>query len=540
MRKLWISSFLALAVLSTLLITVGVIAELFLKAPPGLMPATVGLSLFIVVLQFVLSPYFIRAIFKIRWTEPSAVSPEFAEWYQATAAELKIGNPTFGIVDSGMPNAFTFGRFVKDARVVVSRGLLETLDEQELRAVVAHEFGHIRNRDFIAMTLAQAIVLVIYYCARMLLQNNNGHTKLAGVVAYAIYWVAQLGALAFSRIREFMADRVSAETVHDPDALASALVKIGYGLARYKTQEDEAIKAQAKSKDKTKVRRPAFGLGSLGAWGIAPVASFDSVAGWCGPDGRPTNEAFSLVSAWDLKNAWARYGELKSTHPLIARRVSALMALPESKNSFQVGKFEKPNWSRFAQEWLIYAFPSLVGVAVWLAFLSSETVNPLLLSGGLAAVFAGMFVRMFLVYPRKSFADAKVIDLLSDVESSHVSPIPCTLRGKFVTRAEGGLWWSSNLVFEDETGIIIAQRKLFMSAWLTRWGWQKAKSFVGDADVVVTGWYRRFGHPTIEINTIDRDSTSEHFKSPYWIRSQITLAVCFAVSLCVFLVALTS
>ena len=537
MRKLWLTSALALAILMTLLITVATLAELFTKAPAGLMPLTIGICFVFVFGQFLLGPYFIRLILKIGWKAPAEVSPEFGEWYSRTAAELKIGNPKFGIIESGMPNAFTFGRVVRDARVVVTRGLIDSLDENELRAVVAHEFGHIRNRDFIAMTLVQAIVLVIYYFARVLLRDNDVKSKVAGVIAYAVYWVAQLGALAFSRIREFMADRVSAETVHDPDALASALVKIGYGLAKVKLEEDAALLAAKRSKDKKAKRRPAFGAGALGAWGIAPVSAFDSVAGWGGLDGRPTNDAFSRVAAWDLKNAWARYGEALSTHPLIARRVSVLMALPESRHTFQVGKFEKPNWGRFLREWAIYVFPSIALVAVWLAFLTREIGNPLLLAGGFAAFFAGLMLRMMLVYPGREFKSTKVIDLLSDTESSHVSPIPCTLNGQFVTRAEGGLWWSSNLVFQDDSGIIVAQRKLFLPAYLSRWGWLKAQRFVGGGNVTLTGWFRRFGHPTVEINTIQCDETGESFKSPYWSRSMVVLGVCLAISLLVLFAA---
>lgn len=533
MRKLWLSSALAVGVLTALLITVATGAELFGRLPRDLMPFTVGICLVFVLLQFLLGPYFIRLILRIRWTEPSQVSPEFAVWYRATAAELRIGNPKFGIVESGMPNAFTFGRFVKDARVVVTRGLIDSLDESELRAVVAHEFGHIRNRDFIAMTLVQALVLVIYYFARVLLRDNDVKAKVAGVVAYLIYWIAQLGALAFSRIREFMADRVSAETVRDPDALASALVKIGYGLAQMRTEEEAALKAAKRSKDKSVRRRAAFGAGALGAWGIAPVAAFHSVAGWGGLDGRPTSEAFDRAAAWDLKNAWARYGELWSTHPLIARRVRALMQLPNSRQTYQVGPFEKPNWSRFLKEWAIYAFPSIAMIVTWLLLLSHEITHPWLLAAGFAALCAALMVRMLLVYPSREFKDTTVVELLADTESSHVAPIPCTLHGEFVTRAEGGLWWSANLVFQDETGLIVAQRKLMLPAYLTMWGWLKAKTFVGGGKVVLTGWYRRFGHPCIEINTVRGEDTGEEFKSPYWNRSMLLLAVCLAVALLV-------
>ncbi|MDR3692229.1 MAG: M48 family metalloprotease [Fimbriimonas sp.] len=533
MRRLWAVSIATLAVMVTLLITMATLAEMTLHLRPGFMALTVEICLCFVLIQFVLSPYLIRAMLKIGWGDPSEVSPEFGEWYRQSGAALGIGCPTFGIIESGMPNAFTFGRFVKDARVVVTRGLIDALDEEELRAVVAHEFGHIRNRDFLAMTIVQAVVLLIYSVARMMLNNSNMHVKAAGAVSYAIYWVAQLGALAFSRIREFMADRVSAETVHAPDALASALVKIGYGLASVRYGDKPAVEETVKEKKKAQHRQTA-GVAALGALGIANLASFQSVVGWGGTDGRPTDEAFAVVSAWDLKNAWARYSEIWSTHPLIARRVSKLMSLPESRRRYNVGGFERPNWRRFFYEWVIYAFPTVAMIAAWLAMLSGEVVNPWLLSGGFAALFAALIVRMFLVYPRKDFRETTVLALLGDTEASHVSPIPCVLRGKFVTRAEGGLWWSANLVFQDDTGIVVAQRKLYLPAWMTLWGWIRSKAFVGAQDIVLTGWYRRYSHPTVEIDRIDCESTGEHFKSPYWIRGVVSLVVLFAISATIF------
>ncbi|HEX2065145.1 MAG TPA: M48 family metalloprotease, partial [Acidimicrobiales bacterium] len=78
-----------------------------------------------------------------------------------------------GIVDDGTPNAFTFGRVRSDARLWVSRGLLERLDERELDAVVAHEIGHVRNWDFAVMTVAAVIPMVLYLCFVVARQSDR-------------------------------------------------------------------------------------------------------------------------------------------------------------------------------------------------------------------------------------------------------------------------------------------------------------------------------------------------------------------------------
>ena len=77
-------------------------------------------------------------------------------------ATVMVASVALGIVDDGNPNAFTFGRTPRDARIWISRGLLERLDERELDAVVTHEVGHIKHWDFAVMTLAAVVPMVLY------------------------------------------------------------------------------------------------------------------------------------------------------------------------------------------------------------------------------------------------------------------------------------------------------------------------------------------------------------------------------------------
>ena len=120
----------------------------------------------------------------------------------------------------------TYGHGPWNGRVIVSKGLVDVLEPEEFKAVFAHELGHIRNKDFIVMTLVQALVLVLYCFARASRGGGSRDRLTMTLLAYLAYWVSYYVSLLFSRIREYMADYASAQILQNPNALSRALVKI--------------------------------------------------------------------------------------------------------------------------------------------------------------------------------------------------------------------------------------------------------------------------------------------------------------------------
>ena len=147
--------------------------------------------------------------------------------------------PKIYMIDNDQPNAFATGRNPQHASVAVTHGILELLDAEELEGVLAHELGHVRNRDIltssIAATLAGAIVMVarMGYWAELFGGFGGGNRdseRGGGISALFMLILAPIAAtliqLAISRSREYEADATGAHVTGNPYALASALQKL--------------------------------------------------------------------------------------------------------------------------------------------------------------------------------------------------------------------------------------------------------------------------------------------------------------------------
>ena len=143
--------------------------------------------------------------------------------------------PTIYISPAQQPNAFATGRNPEHAAVAVTQGLLQVVDEDELRGVLAHEISHVRHRDILIASVAAAVAMAITFVAQMALWNaflGGGDDDDGGNVIGALLMVvlapiaATLLQATLSRSREFEADRGGAELVGNGEPLARALEKI--------------------------------------------------------------------------------------------------------------------------------------------------------------------------------------------------------------------------------------------------------------------------------------------------------------------------
>jgi len=146
--------------------------------------------------------------------------------------QADVPKPRVAVADSSVPNAFAAGRNQQNSVVCVTTGLLETLDDDELDGVLAHELAHILNRDVAVMTIASFFSTVAFIIVRYGWWFGGGRSRNSAPIWIAILvslvvWVVSFFLIrALSRYREYAADRGGAAITGDPIALASALQRI--------------------------------------------------------------------------------------------------------------------------------------------------------------------------------------------------------------------------------------------------------------------------------------------------------------------------
>ncbi|WP_225335667.1 zinc metalloprotease HtpX [Halomicrobium urmianum] len=160
--------------------------------------------------------------------------PELHRKIERLSQQADLPKPDVAVADSRVPNAFATGRSQKSATVAVTTGIMDTLDDEELEGVLAHELAHVKNRDVMVMTIASFLSTIAFIVVRWgwlfgggRERGGGGAPVIVAIVASLLVWIVSFLLIrALSRYREYAADRGGAVITGRPSALATALMKI--------------------------------------------------------------------------------------------------------------------------------------------------------------------------------------------------------------------------------------------------------------------------------------------------------------------------
>jgi len=314
---------LRLSLLGTLAIIIG-LSTLFFTVLLSLAGVSLlYMPIFVVffnIIQWFIAPYLIDAMYRVKEVSPSE-DPKLHEIVERLSKKSRIKKPKLMKARMPIPNAFAYGSPLTGSRVAVTTGLLETLETEEVEAVIGHELGHLKHRDVQVMMLVSILPAIFYYIGYSMLlssmfsrrdNRDSGAAAIIGLASILLYWILTLFTLYLSRIREYYADRHSASIVEEgPRKLSEGLAKIVAETTRVK-----------------KTRHETSGSSSFKALFISDPdrAEADSAALGQFVRGRDDRRLVEEVLQRRITTL-DKIMELFSTHPNIVKRLKALQEL---------------------------------------------------------------------------------------------------------------------------------------------------------------------------------------------------------------------
>jgi heat shock protein HtpX len=273
------------------------------------------------IIQWLVSPYLVGAIYKVREL-PENENPQLHQMVENISKKSKISKPKLMLSQIPLPNAFAYGSPLTGSRVAVTQGLLKSLNDDEVEAVLGHELGHLRHKDVQVMMVVSFLPALFYYIGFSLMlsgmyrgrRDDSGGAALIGIGFMIFSWVLNLFTLYLSRLREYYADR------HSVSVVDNGVQKLSTGLAKI-VNTSRKVNATRKAQQK-KPNSTAFKALFISDPDRASADSVELAAMNAQSDQKLVHDIISQKLTFADKLA-----EALSTHPNIVKRLRALHEL---------------------------------------------------------------------------------------------------------------------------------------------------------------------------------------------------------------------
>jgi Zn-dependent protease with chaperone function len=483
-----------------------------------------GWTVAIVLAVFVLvSPFaFDWILSRFYGAEPLALdalatrSPESARVLKRLSGQHRQPLPVLRRLPTTAPIALTYG-LPRYARLAVSNGLLEQLNDDEIAAILAGEMAHIIHWDFAILSPLAFVAQMAYllYWPVAIWADRQSNRVLRGIcvglssIGYGLFWLIRWVGLWLSRVRLLYSDRAAAESTGNPNGLTRAILKITLGMAE-ELQRQGQTSALLESLDLLMPvgYRTALTLGS-----VYPYAPLDELL------------------MWDKTNPYRYWLVVNQAHPLMGDRLEHLThyarywqletELSKSASS-QPAQFSPS--TAFTRRFLLQMAPLvgavagvgiafllwvLGGVATWLTLYEFSWMQGdwSLVWGCLLAGFSfGAFLRINPYFPNLTShtlnLDPALPDLLASLSALPIDSQPIRVRGILLGRSGISNILNQDLILKKDTGLIkLHYRSQFGPLGELFPKTARPGDFV-NRSVTVSGWLRRGATPWIDIDTL--------------------------------------
>jgi Zn-dependent protease with chaperone function len=515
-----------LAMVGTVMLVLGLIAGFFLWLAT-LVTLTINQAWLILItvntivigtLMFFMSPWLIditqKRFHRTQWItlfDLEAASPEAVEIIENFCRDRNYDIPRIGLVTDDSPVAFVYGILPNSARLMVSRGLLEILDDDEIAAVFAYQLGRIATWSFSVTTFAAAPVQLVYlfyvYLSRLSFRTKYGKNafRLIAAIANFFYNCSSYLLFTITRSSAYVCDHFAAETTGNPNAMSRALTKIARGIVEQGQLRHDINRLQESTR--------ALGICDHQTAIAVGTAFMVLHSGYW--EQNPTR-----VFLWELYNPWSSWLEFHSPLPLIGRRLRILtlytqqLGLSSEFEFLQIikeGKTLKKGrlYRNFGKDLVVQVAP--YGGAIT-GLILAKIMNPLLnlydnwlpwqfiaIGLGIGIMFQGTFR-----YPDfRRVVDGDLVSLLNDPYASTLRGQPVQLPGELVGYNLDASQLGYNLKLEDQAGLINLNylanwRSLVSNPKLTI---RRIETLIGQS-VVATGWFRRGNLPIVDLSSL--------------------------------------